>query len=365
MSTKYQQGLRVSEYVLEECVGQGSFGEVWRAKHHMWPDEQVAVKLPTEPEYVRYLRREGAVVHGLRHANIIRVIGMDPYAENPYLVMELVKGPSLREVLGEHPTGLDIDTTVTIMRGLLTGLKIAHEANVLHRDIKPGNIMLHLDGKPLDEVAVDDVKVGDFGLGAGDPDMLRSIAQSASINRDDDKLVGTLAYIAPELRDGDRKADQRCDLYAVGVVLFELLTGERPAGAELPSTMHSNIPPAFDEVFRRLYSRYERRYETAEKVLEDLDRRLQAETKPAGKDGVLPLPPLPTFHGASGQGRPAAGDARTCRACGQPIQPDDQFCIHCGVQATEKIRQCPQCNSYPGPHDRFCIFCGTSLPALT
>ncbi len=362
MSTKYQSGLRVSEYLLEECVGTGSFGEVWRAKHHMWPDERVAVKLPTEPEYVRYLRREGAMVHGLRHPNIIRVMGIDPYAENPYLVMELVEGPSLREVLREHPTGLDIDTTVTIMRGLLNGLKTAHEANVLHRDIKPGNIMLHLSGKPLEQLSEEDVKVGDFGLGVGDPDMLRSIAQSASLNRDDNKLVGTLAYMAPELRDGDRKADARADLYAVGVVLFELLTGERPAGAELPGTMRSTVPPALDEIFRRLYTRYERRYESAEKVLEELDRRLRSDKESAEQDDVLPVPPLPRDPSIPPIPRHASGS--TCRACGKSIEAHDQFCIHCGVQVTEKIRQCPQCNSYPGPHDRFCIFCGTSLPAM-
>src|SRR5512135_2030419 len=103
--TKYQPGVRVSEYVLESCIGAGTFGEVWQAQHHVWKNERVAVKLPTEPEYVRYLQREGIVVHGLQHPNIIRVIGLDPYAETPYLVMELVKGPSLKQAIQEHPTG--------------------------------------------------------------------------------------------------------------------------------------------------------------------------------------------------------------------------------------------------------------------
>ena len=122
MTTKHQPGVRVSEYVLEECVGAGTFGEVWRARHHIWEKDRVAVKLPTEPEYVRYLQREGVVVHGLKHPNIIRVIGLDPYAEIPYLVMELVEGPSLRAVLDEHRQGLPINTAVVVLRGMLRAM---------------------------------------------------------------------------------------------------------------------------------------------------------------------------------------------------------------------------------------------------
>lgn len=349
MVDKYQPGVRVSEYVLEKRVGAGSFGEVWQARHHVWKDDQVAIKLPIEPEYVRYLQREGIVVHGLRHANIVRVIGLDPYAEMPYLVMELVKGPSLREVLTDHPAGVPIETVLTVLRGVLSAMVAAHGANVLHRDLKPGNVLLHLDGKALASLAIEAVKVGDFGLGVGDPNMLQSIAQSASLARDD-QLVGTLAYMAPELRDGKKKADPCSDLYSIGVMLFELLTGERPAGAELPSTIRADAPQALDEVFRRLYARYDRRYESAQAVLDDLESRLGKKPR-----GVSTPPPLPTALGQS---------SRSCDSCRRPVERGDQFCTHCGGQLVGRVRRCGECASYPGPHDRFCIFCGTALAAV-
>ena len=71
---------RISEYVLEAKVGGGTFGEVWRAHHHVWADQLVAIKIPTDPQYVRNLQREGAAIHGLVHPNIVRAIGFDPYA---------------------------------------------------------------------------------------------------------------------------------------------------------------------------------------------------------------------------------------------------------------------------------------------
>ena len=304
MTSSYEPGLRASEYVLEERIGSGTFGEVWRARHHIWEDERVAIKLPTEPDYVRYLQREGVVVHGLRHPNVVRVMGLDPYADVPYLV------------INEHPKGLATETAVTILRGILSAMVVAHANNVLHRDLKPGNVLLNLEGKPIDEVTQSDIKVSDFGLGVANPETFKSIVQSASIDRES-AIVGTLAYMAPELRDGTGQSDSRCDLYSIGVILFELLTGVRPAGAEMPSTLRAEVPTALDEVFRNLYARHERRYESAEAVLEDLDARLS----PAR----LVPPPLP--HAPAARVRPAgrwlsgtissarnAGD-RWCRRC--------------------------------------------------
>jgi len=326
--TEYQPGLRVSEYVLEHRLGAGTFGEIWRARHHVWETERVAVKLPTEPEYVRYLQREGVVVHGLRHPNIIRVLGFDPFAEHPYLIMELVEGPSLRQLIDEHRKGLPIETVVMTLRAVLRAMQTAHAAGVLHRDLKPGNVLLHLAGRPLEALSVDDVKVGDFGLGVRNAQDLRSIAQSASLARED-QLVGTLAYMAPEVRDGHLKPDARSDLFSVGVMLFEMLTGERPAGAELPSTIRADIPSALDEVFRRLYARHERRYESADAVLTDLDQRLAVPAR--------------------------------CPACQRAVAPEDQFCTQCGRQLAVRVRRCPSCGGYPGWHDRFCIYCGAAL----
>lgn len=353
MSTKYEPGVRVSEYLLENCLGVGTFGEVWQARHHIWERERVAIKLPTEPEYVRYLQREGVMVHGLRHANIVRVIGLDPFAEIPYLVMELVRGPSLRDVLREHPSGIAVPAAVTVLRGMLGGVAAAHAANVLHRDIKPGNVLLNLDGRPLSAVAPDDVKLSDFGLGLRDESALRTLAQSASLARDD-ALVGTLAYMAPEVRDGGgRKPDPRSDLYSVGVVFFEMLTGDRPAGAELPGTIRADVPAALDEIFRRLYARHDRRYGSAAEVAADLERASSAAARP----GLVPAvparvpPPLPEH-----------ARLPRCPGCRSRVRPGEQFCTQCGMQVARQVRRCTDCGAYPSPEDRYCILCGTELP---
>ncbi len=360
MTTRYQPGTRVSEYLLEECVGAGTFGEVWRARHHVWDSEHVAVKLPTEPEYVRFLRREGVVVHGLRHPNIIRVMGLDPYAETPYLVMELVRGPSLREVIDAHPQGLPIDVALLVIRGVLRAMATAHEANVIHRDLKPGNVLLNLGEGELTALNADDVKVGDFGLGIGDPDTLRSmVMQSGSIQRDQESgtIAGTLAYMAPELRDSGNEPTPRADLYSIGVMLFEMLTGERPAGAELPSTVRAEVPAALDDVFRKLYARFDRRYEHAQDVLNDLDASVDASGAPV-------LPPLPEQGGVGTPPPPPRGSATDrCSGCDAVLNALDQFCTQCGQQVSRQVRRCPKCDAYPATDDNYCIMCGTMLAA--
>ena len=349
MSSRYSAGIRISEYVLEQLLGTGTFGEVWRARHHIWEKDLVAVKLPTEPDYVRHLQREGVMVHGLRHPNIVRVVGLDPYAEHPYLVMELVNGPSLRDVLNERREGVGLQVATTVMRGVLRGLQAAHAANVLHRDLKPGNVLLNLHDKPLPRVAVEDVKLSDFGLGVGDAEGLKAVAQSASLERDN-RLVGTLAYIAPELRDDGHKPDARSDLYSLGIVLFELLTGQRPAGAELPSSLRGGIPRALDEIFAKLYARYERRYASAAAVLHDLERAAGVRSAAAG---APPAGLAPARHFALGR--------QACARCGQLAGPHDQFCTNCGGQLVAHVRRCGSCGQYPGPFDRFCILCGSRL----
>lgn len=352
MSATYQPGLRISEYLLQERIGAGSFAEVWRARHHIWESEHVAIKLPIEPEYVRYLQREGTVVHGLRHPNVVRVLGFDPYAEMPYLVMELVKGPALAQVLKDHKNGLPIATIDTILRGVLAGILAAHTNHVLHRDIKPGNVLIHLDKKTLAEITPEDVKLVDFGLGLKNVDSLRSVVNSASIDRDS-KLVGTLAYMAPELRDGQQQAEPRSDLYSIGVMLFEMLTGERPAGAEMPSAFRHDTPPGLDAIFQRLYARYDRRYESAQAVLDDLNERMRP---------LRVTPPLPAENRVvSAAPPPIPRNRKGCPSCNHEVDAGDQFCTNCGSQIASRIRRCQECGGFPGPSDQFCTFCGSGL----
>jgi serine/threonine protein kinase len=328
---------RISEYVLEAKVGAGAFGEVWRAHHHVWVDQLVAMKIPTDQQYVRSLQREGAAIHGLVHPNIVRAIGFDPYASPPYLVMEYVPGTSLRPLIAERR--LRIPDAVAVMRQVLAGLQYAHGQGMIHRDIKPENILIHerawKDGFSAEGV----VKVTDFGLGKARSASTDSIAYSQSLNSAGGReIAGTLDYMAPEQRGGGSEPDARCDLYACGVVLYEMLTGERPAGTDVPSDLNPSSPRYLDEVFRRSYARLDKRYASAA----EFSKALSADAPP---------PPQPLA--------PSAGGA--CPQCHGTVDADDQYCMHCGVQLAPTVRRCGQCGAYPDRVDRYCIFCGATL----
>src|SRR5436190_16589625 len=118
------QNQRISEYLLDAKVGGGTFGEVWRARHHVWHDQLVAIKIPTDSQYVRNLQREGVAIHGLVHPGIVRALGFDPYHDPPYLIMEYVPGTSLRPLIQQR--GLSIEQAVEVMRQVLAGLAHAH-----------------------------------------------------------------------------------------------------------------------------------------------------------------------------------------------------------------------------------------------
>ncbi len=344
-------GNRISEYVLDEQVGVGSFGQVWKAHHHIWQDDVVAVKVPTDSQFVRNLQKEGLTIHGLRHPNIVRAIGLDPYADMPYLVMEFVDGPSLRELIDGAPAGLPIRTAQRITCGILKALDHAHTNNVIHSDIKPANVLVAgARSKSIDEIEVDDIKVTDFGLGKAGQVTTASILQSGSLLSEEGRSIsGTVAYMSPEQRDG-HETDQRSDLYAVGIVLFEMLCGERPGGSDLPSHIREDLPSWVDPVYTRLYTRRDRRYAAAADVLDAID---------AGSVPPVVIPGSPVAVA----GRTSGSDnQRTCKACGEAIESDDNFCIMCGVQLVRDVRRCRQCDAYPASDDKFCNRCGTAIP---
>lgn len=343
-----KSGDRINNYLLEARVGAGSFGEVWRARHHVFRDV-VAVKVPTDHQYVRNLQREGVAVHGIHHPNIVRAIDLDPFADPPYLIMEYVDGPSLRAAVEQFGSSFPIPAVTAILRGMLHALAAAHRAGVIHRDLKPENVLLQHSLERLAEVAETAVKVTDFGLGLSGGLTAQSMMQSGSLMTDEGRgISGTVAYMSPEQREG-KPVDARSDLYSCGIVLFEMLIGERPQGTDLPGAIRPDVPHMLDRVFQRSYTRYERRFATAEEMLRALPQR-------------LPLP-------ASGQGRPVSHAAprmlvtsrSTCPVCDDDVHPEDQFCVACGVQLVHSVPRCPSCHAFVQRADRYCIFCGHSL----
>jgi serine/threonine protein kinase len=349
---------RISEYVLVERIGGGAFGEVWKAHHHVWTDQLVAIKIPTDGQYVRNLQREGAAIHGLQHPNIVRAMGFDPYADPPYLTMEYVPGSSLRPLISGQQ--LSVDQAIAVMKQVLAGLEYAHNQGIVHQDVKPENILIHERARGEGYGVSGLVKVTDFGLGrAAASTAVGSILYSASMNDPSGKeIAGTLDYMAPEQRSG-ANIDRRADLYACGVVMYEMLTGERPAGTDLPSDVNPKLPKWLDDVFKRSYARLDKRFATAADFIAALSagsppplpRTMGSAPAAAG----FAAPPVPTST--------PTGARTQCPHCRQAIATDDNFCMHCGVQLVSHVRRCNKCGAYPDPRDRYCILCGEELHA--
>lgn len=341
-----QPGDRISNYLLDERIGTGSFSEVWKAHHHVFRD-LVAIKIPTDPQYVRYLQRDGVAIHGLRHPNIIRAMDLDPYGDPPYLIMEFVDGPSLRQLIDTHPGGLQIETVLVILTGILSALEAAHEAGLVHSDIKPGNILI-AGGPDLADLRAEQVKVADFGLGRRAEGSV-GLLQSGSLSLEDgQRISGTLAYMSPEQREG-QPTDARTDLFAVGVVLHEMLTGVLPQGGDSPGVIRRDVPRWLDEFFHRCYTHRDRRFESAAQMKSIIERHCRTE-----RTG-------PTVSDTRVRGVMQMGREVVCVGCQERVEPGDQFCIHCGRQLVQEIPRCPSCHGFVGREDNFCILCGTDL----
>ena len=200
-------------YVLDEQIGTGGYGEVWRAADTVL-SRPVAIKLlhprhAGQGETVARFRAEARHAAALSHENIAQVYDYGEAADGqpPYLVMELVAGASLEAVLDGGP--LDATKTMDIVAQTAAGLQVAHAAGMVHRDIKPGNLLLTQSGT---------VKITDFGLAH----TIGSVSVTVS-----GELVGTPGYLAPERAVGER-AGPASDLYSLGIVAYECLTGTRP-----------------------------------------------------------------------------------------------------------------------------------------
>jgi formylglycine-generating enzyme required for sulfatase activity len=172
--------------------------------HHAVFRERVAVKVPTDPQYIRHLRTEGMIQHQVAHPHIVRTFTVNPAHEPPYLVMEYVEGSSLRDLLrGGKP--LPVETAVDYLRQVLKALSAAHAAGAIHRDLKPENILID---------RANQVKVTDFGLGRVQQATSVSLLASGSmVSSSGASLVGTIEYMAPEQKNPDAEVDRRCDLY--------------------------------------------------------------------------------------------------------------------------------------------------------
>ncbi len=303
-TTRWNAGDLIEEYRLLSHLGSGAFGEVWKAEHKDSSEVVVALKLANEPEFARFLKKEGVLQFKLRHPGIVMVRHFDLDSDPPVLVMDYVEGTNLRNVLRERGR-LAVDEAQQMFRTLLEIMAYAHREGVLHLDLKPENVLVEPDGA---------IKLTDFGLGKARDAATHSVQMSmASVGAD--TLSGTLAYMSKEQREGGL-LDQRADIYALGIILFELLCGERPDFGDLPSRLVPDIPPQLDTVFRRCVVRIEQRYASVEEILRDMPQA-----------GVPVLSPaiLPAAEKAG---------LLSCGACAASIEQHWRFCIRCGFPIT-------------------------------
>ena len=221
-------GARLGHYAVTAKLGEGGMGEVWRATDTQL-ERDVALKvLPeaftSDPDRLARFEREAKVLASLNHPNIAQIHGIEEDEGTRALVLELVEGPTLADRISKGR--IPLDEALPIAKQIAEALEAAHEAGVIHRDLKPANIKVRDDGT---------VKVLDFGLAkaldtppSGDPSESPTLTAAATQMG---VIMGTAAYMSPEQARG-RTVDRRSDVWAFGVVLFEMLSGRRAFAAD-------------------------------------------------------------------------------------------------------------------------------------
>ncbi len=269
-------------YQLDQVIGRGGMAEVWRARDTRL-QRDVAIKrlrldLASDSTFQARFRREAQASAGLNHPNIVAVYDtgeeQDPASGTmvPYIVMELIEGVTLREVL-RGGRKIVPEKALEFTMGVLDALAYSHRAGIIHRDIKPANVMFTPPGT---------VKVMDFGIARAVADTSATMTQTAAV-------IGTAQYLSPEQARG-QKVDNRSDIYAVGVLLYELLVSEPPFKGDSPvsvvfqhvretpirpSERDPEITPEMDAIVMKALAKDPRdRYQDASEMREDIQRVL-------------------------------------------------------------------------------------------
>ena len=292
---KYIGQIFDDRYEILELIGEGGMSIVYKARDQRL-NRFVAVKImrdemASDEEFRRTFCAEAHAVAMLSHPNIVAVYDVSHSDEIEYIVMELVDGITLRQYM-DRRGALQWRETLHFTRQIARALSHAHERGIIHRDIKPQNIMMLRDGT---------VKVEDFGIAALENDAYESNGQA----------IGSIHYIAPEQARGELP-DARSDIYSLGIVMYEMLTAQKPydgetigeiavkhinAAAVPPHELVPDVPPELERItLKAMCADIEERYQNAEELLEDLDAFLQEqmtppepEEKPLENPAVMPI----------------------------------------------------------------------------
>lgn len=316
-------GKELGGFRIEEKVGIGAMGEVYKATQ-LSLDRMVALKvLPSvfaeRPAFVKRFYEESMALSALNHPNIVTIIERGNVGKIYFFVMEYVTGRSLQELMSEP---FEIEQILKIAKGTATALNYAHTQDVVHRDIKPSNIML---------TGESEVKIADFGLAGLMAQERRAIESGTKRPR----RMGTPAYMSPEQKRNPLEVDGRTDIWAAGVVLHELVSGQRPEIPlrQMPSEQTQTADPRLDPIIVRcLQEAPEDRYQTAAELLADLTQ-FEAELDRAPR----------------------------CPACGKLSPVRFHQCAHCDESLEQFFDVCPECKHTNRKEVRHCLQCGVDL----
>ncbi len=280
---------KLGRYDLIRVLGKGAMGLVYEGRDPNL-DRRVAIKTikvenlsdEAAAEYEVRFRTEARSAARLQHPNIVSVYDSDRDIDIAYLVMEFVEGQDLKHHL-DNGQAYTLEQTQVIMADLLSALSYAHQQNVVHRDIKPANLLVIAGGH---------IKLSDFGVAR--------IQDSGDITRTQGTIIGTLKYMSPEQLEG-KPIDARTDLFAAGVVLYQLLTGKRPFDGDTdfaviqkivsfqppsPTSLNAKLPPALDAVVAKSLAKARAaRYATAQ----EFSAALQSACKQASDMTIAPV----------------------------------------------------------------------------
>jgi len=264
-----------NRYEIVEKIGGGGMALVYKAKCQLL-NRYVAVKIlrpefTSDEEFIRNFGRESQAAASLSHPNIVNIYDVGNDDEIYYIVMEYVKGNTLKQIIKEKGS-FEPDDTINVAKQIALALEHAHNNHIVHRDIKPHNILLTEDGR---------VKVTDFGIA-------RAVTSSTVTNAGN--VIGSVHYFSPEQARGGY-TDEKSDLYSLGIVIYEMITGRVPFEGDspisialkhinneiiLPTIIKKNTPKAIEDIIIKATQKDQsRRYNSAREVLDDLNQALR------------------------------------------------------------------------------------------
>ena len=315
-----------NRYELNEEIGRGGFAVVFRAYDLKVGTREVAVKVlnlseKTDSQSIARFKAESGMIGSLNHRNIVTVFDSDIDCDTPFIAMEYINRGNLRDYLKEKGK-LPLEEASKLFKGICSGIAYAHRKNLIHRDLKPGNVMLSKEGEELTP------KIVDFGLARSGGGSEVSISGFG---------MGTPFYMPPEQRRDAKSVNHTADIYALGKVFYEMLTGE------IPDNVDPKLIPRpeklSDIIFKCIKSKPEERYFSVDELIADISN-------------------ISVFGQESPVEKKIVTGVNVCPQCSTSNKPESKFCEKCGTGLT---RKCPECDTEISVHTKHCPACGTDI----